>query len=121
MLEPVTAAVVPAGPDLPEDRFLNREISWLDFNKRILALAEDRSAPLLERAKFLAIFATNLDEFFMVRVAGLKRRQSMGLGVRGADELATREQLTLITQRSRELVGQHTRCFVDDIRPALAE
>ena len=86
MLEPVAPpAPEAADPDLPEDRFLNREVSWLDFNGRVLALAADRSAPLLERAKFLAIFASNLDEFYMVRVAGLKRRQSMGLGVRSAE------------------------------------
>jgi len=120
MLEPVAPPVVPDSPDLPDDRFLNREISWLDFNKRILALAEDRTAPLLERAKFLAIFATNLDEFFMVRVAGLKRRQSMGLGVRSTDGLGPREQLAQITGISRELVARHALCFVDDVRPALA-
>ena len=120
MLEPVGAPIAPDSPDLPDGRFLNREISWLDFNKRILALAEDRTGPLLERAKFLAIFATNLDEFFMVRVAGLKRRQSMGLGLRSTDGLGPREQLAQITSISRELVARHALCFVDDVRPALA-
>ena len=79
--------------ELPEDRYLNRELSWLDFNARVLALAADNSLPLLERAKFLAIFASNLDEFYMVRVAGLKRRDEMGLSVRSADGLTPREQL----------------------------
>ena len=104
----------PEDGELPEDRFLNREISWLDFNKRILALAEDHEAPLLERAKFLAIFAVNLDEFFMVRVAGLKRRQSMGLGLRGSDGLGPREQLAQVTEISRELESRHALCFVDE-------
>ena len=74
--------------ELPDDRYLNRELSWLDFNARVLALAEDPSQPLLERAKFLAIFASNLDEFYMVRVAGLKRRDETGLAVRSADGLS---------------------------------
>jgi polyphosphate kinase len=121
LLEPVTGTVVPGGSDLPEDRFLNRELSWLDFNARVLALAEDPAAPLLERAKFLAIFASNLDEFFMVRVAGLKRRQSMGLGVRSPDGLGPREQLARITRRSRELAAAHSRVFLEQVRPALAE
>src|SRR5919109_279297 len=64
---------------LPEDRYLNRELSWLDFNSRVLALAADTSLPLLERAKFLAIFASNLDEFYMVRVAALKRNVAAGV------------------------------------------
>ncbi|MCW2665269.1 MAG: ppk [Frankiales bacterium] len=121
-LEPVAPPTVDpsAGDDgLPSDRFLNRELSWLDFNARVLALAEDTSAPLLERAKFLAIFAGNLDEFYMVRVAGLKRRQSMGLGVRSSDGLSPREQLAVLAQRTAELAGRHARCFVEDVRPAL--
>ena len=114
------AADVPVD-ELPEDRFLNREVSWLDFNGRVLALAADRSAPLLERAKFLAIFASNLDEFYMVRVAGLKRRQSMGLGVRSADGLGVREQLERIAERAQELASEHARLFLQEVRPALDE
>ncbi|MBW3647817.1 MAG: polyphosphate kinase, partial [Actinobacteria bacterium] len=106
---------------LPENRFLNREVSWLDFNARVLALADDADLPILERAKFLAIFASNLDEFFMVRVAGLQRRQSMGLGVRSADGLGTREQLSLISERARALAADHARCFLEQVRPALVE
>ena len=101
------------------DRFTNREISWLDFNARVLASAEDPRVPLLERVKFLAIFASNLDEFYMVRVAGLKRRQSMGLLVRSADGLTAAEQLALINERAQELVDRHVRCFTDDVLPAL--
>ncbi len=120
LLEVVTSPPQDLRPELPEDRFLNREISWLDFNARVLALAKDPTTPLLERAKFLAIFASNLDEFFMVRVAGLKRRQSMGLGVRSSDGLKPREQLAQITSKTRELVAEHARCFSDDVQPALA-
>ena len=121
-LEPVTSTVARArtSDGLPEDRFLNREVSWLDFNARVLALARDRSAPLLERAKFLAIFASNLDEFYMVRVAGLKRRSSTGLGTRSADGLSTRKQLALISSRARELAAAHACCFLEEVRPELA-
>jgi polyphosphate kinase len=105
--------------DLPGNRYFNRELSWLDFNARVLTLAEDPTVPLLERAKFLAIFASNLDEFYMVRVAGLKRRQSTGLSVRSADHLSPREQLVLVADRARALVDRHARCFTEEIEPGL--
>jgi polyphosphate kinase len=118
--EPIAPPIEPVPDELPEDRYLNREVSWLDFNARVLTLAKDKSTPLLERAKFLAIFASNLDEFYMVRVAGLKRRLQTGLPVYSADGLSTREQLELIAERSAELVGQHALSFLHDIEPALA-
>ncbi|HEV7657761.1 MAG TPA: RNA degradosome polyphosphate kinase [Mycobacteriales bacterium] len=111
---------LPLAPDLPDDRFSGRELSWLEFNARVLAQAEDRRIPLLERAKFLAIFATNLDEFYMVRVAGLKRRLDMGLAVRSSDGRTARETLTQVSRRSKELVARHSIAWQDDIEPALA-
>ncbi len=119
---PPAATLVPdESADLPEDRYLNRELSWLDFNSRVLALAEDTSLPLLDRAKFLAIFASNLDEFFMVRVAGLKRRDETGLSVRSADGLSPREQLMRIAGRAQTVADRHARVFLDSVRPALAD
>ncbi|MFE0751122.1 RNA degradosome polyphosphate kinase [Gordonia sp. NPDC058843] len=119
---PPAATLVPdESADLPEDRYLNRELSWLDFNSRVLALAEDSSLPLLDRAKFLAIFASNLDEFFMVRVAGLKRRDETGLSVRSADGLSPREQLMRIAGRTQTIADRHARVFLDSVRPALAD
>src|SRR3954471_22519721 len=120
--EAPTAATSPAVENpLPEDRYLNRELSWLDFNARVLALAADTSLPLLERAKFLAIFASNLDEFYMVRVAGLKRRDEMGLSVRSADGLSPREQLRRISERTQQIASRHSHVFLDSVRPALAD
>ncbi|MCH9709641.1 MAG: RNA degradosome polyphosphate kinase [Actinomycetia bacterium] len=106
---------------LPDDRYLNRELSWLDFNARVLALAADPSLALLERAKFLAIFASNLDEFYMVRVAGLKRRDEMGLSVRSADGLSPREQLRQISELTQQIASRHAHVFLDGVRPALAD
>jgi polyphosphate kinase len=105
---------------LPDDRYFNRELSWQDFNARVLALAEDESQPLLERTKFLAIFASNLDEFYMVRVAGLKRRDDTGLSVRSADGLTPREQLAYIAKRNQDLVERQTGAFELHLRPKLA-
>ncbi|WP_369638162.1 RNA degradosome polyphosphate kinase [Nocardia sp. JMUB6875] len=112
---PPPTAVTP----LPADRYVNRELSWLDFNARVLALAEDHSQPLLERAKFLAIFASNLDEFYMVRVAGLKRRAETGLSVRSADGLSPTEQLEMIAARTQDLAERHARVFLDQVLPAM--
>ncbi|MEI4272794.1 RNA degradosome polyphosphate kinase [Klenkia sp. LSe6-5] len=119
MSDTQTEPVTPAGQHT--DRFLNRELSWLDFNARVLELAEDADAPLLERVKFLSIFASNLDEFFMVRIAGLKRRQNTGLTVRSPDGLTIREQLARIATRTQELVARHAGVFVDDVLPRLEE
>jgi polyphosphate kinase len=105
---------------LPADRFLDRELSWLAFNERVLELAEDPGLPLLERAKFLAIFASNLDEFFMVRVAGLQRRIATGIAVRAASGLMPRELLEAIHRRSGELQQRHAEVFHRDIEPVLA-
>ncbi len=105
---------------LPPGRYLNRELSWLDFNARVLNLAEDTGTPLLERAKFLAIFASNLDEFYMVRVAGLMRRMQTGLPVEGSDGLTPRERLGLIADRTTELVARHSACFAA-VEPLLAK
>ncbi|HZM82503.1 MAG TPA: RNA degradosome polyphosphate kinase [Candidatus Limnocylindrales bacterium] len=101
------------------DRYFNRELSWLDFNARVLALAEDDRAPLLERMKFLAIFAQNLDEFFMVRVAGLHRRLQTGLPARGADQLPPRAQLEVVAERTAELMARHASLFTKVIRPEM--
>ena len=106
---------------LPEDRFLEREISWLQFNERVLQLAADESVPLLERARYLAIFASNLDEFFMVRVAGLKRRIAAGLAVRSASGLEPREVFDQISVLAHKLMTIHASLFEDQVRPALVK
>ena len=106
--------------ELPANRFLDRERSWLAFNERVLELAEDPETPLLERVKFLAIFGSNLDEFFMVRVAGLKRRIATGVATRSAAGLQPREVLEKIWGRSRELMARHAACFQQDLLPELA-
>ncbi|WP_323791697.1 RNA degradosome polyphosphate kinase [Nocardioides sp.] len=110
-----------AGVEGFANRFLDRELSWLRFNQRVLELAEDKSQPLLERARFLAIFTSNLDEFFMVRVAGLKRRIAAGLAVRAASGLMPREVLEQIWTTTRELSQRQALLFREQIVPALVE
>ncbi len=107
----------------PQDgRYLNRELSWLDFDERVLALAEDPETPLLERVRFVSIFGSNLDEFYQVRVAGLRRQEAAGLSLtRSADGMTTAEQLGRIAQRANELAQRHARLFRDALGPALAE
>jgi polyphosphate kinase len=110
----------PAPEPLPDDRFLDRELSWLAFNQRVLELAEDTTVPLLERVRFLAIFASNLDEFFMVRVAGLKRRIATGIAVPTAAGWSPRQVLEAISERAHALMARHARVFTDEVQPALA-
>jgi polyphosphate kinase len=116
-----TSTDLPVDPELPTERFLDREASWLDFNRRVLELAQDRRVPLLERVRFLAIFAGNLDEFFMVRVAGLKRRLATGMARPAPSGLTAREQLDLIWTRSAELASEHAEEFTDSVVHELAE
>ncbi len=94
----------PANP--PADRFINRELSLLEFNHRVLAQASDPRVPLLERLRFLCISCTNLDEFFEVRVAGLKQRLEIGVPSAGPDQMAPQELLDEIRHRSIGLVRQ---------------
>src|SRR5579872_44002 len=106
---------------LPEERYLDREESWLRFNERVLELAEDESVPLLERVRFSAIFANNLDEFFMVRVAGLVRRMVAGFPVEGTGVRLPRQVLENTLELAGQLTVRHARVFSERINPELAE
>jgi polyphosphate kinase len=117
---PVVAAPDAFTAPLPEGRFLDRERSWLGFNERVLELAEDPATPLLERTNFLSIFASNLDEFFMVRVAGLKRRIATGVATRSITGERPRDMLEAIWTRTRELMSQHATCYQKTVAPQLA-
>jgi len=104
-----------------ETRFLNRELSWLDFNARVLSLTEDHDRPLLERAKFLAIFASNLDEFFQVRVSGLAEQAQAGLRGRSPDGLDPATAVRAIREQARGLVERQSTVFTKDVAPELEE
>jgi polyphosphate kinase len=121
-VEPVAPATAPDLPDLEDSSlYFNRELSWLDFNDRVLQLAEDPSVPLLERVKFCAIWESNLDEFFMVRVANLHDQLEAGMDARGADGMGPSEQIDAIRERVIAQRDRLTSCFERDLRPALAE
>jgi polyphosphate kinase len=106
---------------LPPDRFLDRELSWIAFNSRVLQLSQDEKLPLLERVRFAAIFASNLDEFFMVRIAGLKRRIAAGVAVPSASGLNPRDVLARSLAASQSLMAEHATTYHEHLVPALAE
>ena len=110
--------ITPSGPDDPA-RFLNRDIQWLEFNRRVLAQAYDPRNPLLERVRFLAIFGSNLDEFFMKRVGGLRRQIDAGVGSPPWEPLTPAEQMILIREKVREQTALATRVFRDELVPEL--
>src|SRR5687768_18418373 len=99
--------------------YINRELSWLEFNARVLHEAFDERNPLLERLKFLSIFSTNLDEFYMVRVAGLRRQMAAGVTSSGPDGLSPSTQLEAIDKRVRELLAREQECLHQRLVPAL--
>jgi polyphosphate kinase len=111
----------PPEPRLPDGRFFDREVSWLRFNQRVLELAEDPLTPLLERVRFLSIFASNLDEFFMVRVAGRMRRMATGLPVESTNGLPSEQILANTLETARELSIRHAEAFENLVQAALAE
>lgn len=123
MAKKPTLGTSPSSPDeLPEGRYSDRELSWLAFNERVLDLARDTERiPLLERAKFLAIFSSNLDEFFMVRVAGLKRRIDAGVAVPSVAGMLPRELHDAILARTHDLVSEQSRVFAEEVRPGLVD
>jgi len=101
--------------------YLNRELSWLDFNRRVLAQAEDRSHPLLDRVKFLAIVGANLNEFFMIRVASLLRKQRTGTEDVSPDGMSTEEQLVQVRKQAAEMLALQAKCWTRELRPQLAD
>ncbi len=120
LLQPVPPAAAPPPTDLRDPAlYLNRELSWLEFNRRVLHEALDPRTPLLERLKFLAIFSSNLDEFFQVRVAGLKQQSAAGIVERTADGMTPEDQLSAISSIVREQVRHHRQSLMQDVLPAL--
>jgi polyphosphate kinase len=115
------ATVPPAPPLSSPELYVNRELSWLDFNERVLELAEDEQLPLLERVKFLSIYTSNLDEFTMIRVAGLHDQVDAGIDARKADGLSPSQTIEQLADRTRALAKRQSHQWEDVLRPALAE
>ncbi len=115
---PIPLSIAVPEPSRP-DRYANRELSWLDFDARVLALAEDNDRPLLERVRFLAIFSKNLDEFFQIRVAGLREQLSVGLQTTSPDGMTVREQLAAIREQVRLLKTRQHQIWAKSVRPRL--
>ena len=105
----------------PRERLIDRELSWLAFNERVLELAEDASNPLLERCRFLAIFSSNLDDFFMIRVASVKRKLGSGVTKKNTAGFTPFELMAEISKKTQELIARQTKCFQTDILPKLAQ
>lgn len=118
---PDTPAPPAAVPLTDPSLYLNRELSWLEFNRRVLAQAQDASHPLLERVKFLAIVGSNLDEFFMIRVASLLRKQRTNTEDVSTDGMSTGEQLTRVRKQALDMLAQQAKCWTQDLRPLLAD
>ena len=116
----VTKIEGPALPPLEPEMFINRELSWLEFNSRVLFEAEESANPLLERIKFAAIFAENLDEFFMIRVAGIKRKLDAGIGTPGPDGRTPVEQLRAVRVKAQTELDRHAAVITEHLLPSLA-
>jgi polyphosphate kinase len=104
----------------PRERLIDRELSWLSFNERVLELAEDQSKPLLERCRFLAIFSSNLDDFYMIRVATLKRKLEAGVVKKNTAGFTPLELMAEVSKRTQELIERQTKCFHEDLFPKLS-
>ena len=105
----------------PRETLIDRELSWLDFNQRVLELAEDKTTPLLERCRFLAIFSSNLDDFYMIRVATLKRKLEAGVTKPNTAGLTPNELMDLLSKKTQELITRKTKCFHDDVHLKLSK
>jgi polyphosphate kinase len=109
----------PTAPPLPPDMFINRELSWLDFNDRVLFEAAEQDTPLLERVRFASIYASNLDEFFMIRVAGIKRKIALGIALPGPDDRTPTQLLRAVRQQTQESLANHAAVISSELLPRL--